>query len=276
MGLLQALQDILGVAGIHVDVQSFLLLFFLIFARMVSALSLAPFLGGPAIPSQVKVGLAAMTSMLLYPGLAQSSGVLPGSPLVYFALLGKELVVGMMIGFISELIFHGVQIAGIIIDTQRGMNQITYLAPELPGNISALGNLQLQASIVLFLAIGGHLFFLRSMAYSFQVLPPIQMPHLDTGWVPVANEFGRISASAILIGAQLSAPVVLTIFLIDVAFGSVQKIASSLKIGNDTHTAKSWIGLAVFFLSAAFFLDRLQQFLASMIPTIDRFVKSLT
>ena len=269
------LQGLLQSAGIHVDVQSFLLLFFLIFTRLISAFSLAPFMGGQALPAQAKVGLAAVTASLLYPGLAEAAGPLPGAPTFYFALLGKEFVVGMMIGFISQMIFFGVQIAGIVIDTQRGLNQITYLAPQLPGNVSALGNLQIQASIVLFLLLGGHLLFLRSLAHSFVVIPPVQMPHFSTGWLPVASEFGRISASAILVGVQLCAPVVLTIFLIDISFGSIQKVASSIHISNDAHTAKSWIGLGVFLLSVGFFFDRLQQFLASSIPTIDHFVKSL-
>ena len=85
----------------------------------------------------------------------------------------------------------------------------------------------------------------------------------------------RISASSILVGAQLCAPVVLTIFLVDIAFGSIQKVASSIRISNDAHTAKSWIGLGVLFLSAGFFFARLQEFLASSIPTIDHFVKAL-
>jgi flagellar biosynthesis protein FliR len=275
MAVLPTLQHLLESAGIHVNVASFLLLFFLIFTRLVSALSLAPFMGGQALPAHAKVGLAAVSAFLLYPGLSAAVGPMPASPLFYFALLGKEFAVGMIIGFISQMIFFGVQIAGIVIDTQRGLNQITYLAPELPGNVSALGNLQIQASIVLFLMLGGHLLFLRSMANSFLVIPPLQMPHIGTGWLPVAAEFIRISASAILVGAQLCAPVVLTIFLVDIAFGSIQKVASSIRIGNDAHTAKSWIGLAVLFLSAGFLFERLQEFLASSIPTIDHFVKSL-
>ncbi len=79
---------------------------------------------------------------------------MPDNFLFYCALLGKEFIVGMMIGFISQMVFFGVQIAGTIIDTQRGLNQITYLAPELPGNVSATGNLQIQASIALFLVLG--------------------------------------------------------------------------------------------------------------------------
>lgn len=273
MSYLPTLQHLLDSAGIHVTLLSFLLLFSLIFARLVAALSLAPFMGGQVLPAQAKVGLAAMSASLLYPALAARAVPLPASPLFYFALLGKEFVVGTMIGFISQMIFFGVQIAGIMIDTQRGLNQITYLAPELPGNVSALGNLQIQASIVLFLLLGGHLLFLRSLAKSFLVIQPVQLPHFSAGWLPVAGEFIRISASAILVGAQLCAPVVLTIFLVDIAFGSIQKLASSIRVGNDAHTAKSWIGLAVLFLSAGFFFDKLQKFLASSIPAIDRFVK---
>ena len=276
MGLVSPLQSLLQSAGIHVDVQSFLLLFFLIFTRLVSALSLTPFMGGQTLPAQVKVGLAAVITLLLYPTLAKSAGPLPGSPMFYFALLGKEFVVGMMIGFISQMIFFGVQIAGIVIDTQRGMNQISYLAPQLPGNVSAFGTLQIQASIVLFLLLGGHLLFLRSIAHSFLVIPPVQMPHFGMGWLPVASEFARISASAILVGAQLCAPVVLIIFLIDISFGSIQKVASSIRISHDSNTVKSWIGLAVLLLSVGFFFERLLQFLASVIPTINHFVESLS
>ena len=276
MQAFSALQSILGALGIHDSPQSFLMLFFLIFTRIVSTLTLTPFLGGSSLPGQIKVGLSAMVALLLYPGLSRGAGPLPDNFLFYCALLGKEFVVGMTLGFIAQMVFFGVQTAGIIIDTQRALNQITYLAPELPGNVSALGNLQIQASIVLFLALDGHLFFLRALAASFTTIPPIAMPHLGAGWEALAEEFTRISASALRIGAQLCAPVVLTIFLVDVSFGSVQKVASSLKIGNDTNTAKSWIGLAVFCLSAPFFFDRLQQYLASMIPTIYHFVQSLS
>jgi flagellar biosynthetic protein FliR len=275
MELFPTLQSVLQMAGIHSDVQMFLRLFFLIFTRILSAFSLAPFMGGQALPSQVKVGLAAITAALLYPGLAGSGGGMPQSAIFFAALLGKEFVVGMMIGFISQLVFFGVQIAGIVIDTQRGLNQITYLAPQLPGNVSALGMLQIQASIVLFVLLGGHLLFLRSLTYSFLVLPVTQLPHLASGWLAIANEFIRVSATAILVGAELCAPVVMTIFLVDVSFGSVQKVASSIRISNDTNVAKSFIGLGVLCLSAGFFFEQLQHFLVSVIPTIDHFVKSL-
>jgi flagellar biosynthetic protein FliR len=90
------------------------------------------------VSGQIKVGLSAVIAMLLLPGLAGTAH-LPASPLVYFALLAKEVLIGSIIGLLTQIVFFGIQLAGILIDTQRAMNQITYIAPQLPGNISILG-----------------------------------------------------------------------------------------------------------------------------------------
>jgi len=269
------LQDLLADAGVHMEVHTYLLFFALIFARLAAALALIPFLGGPSVPGRVKVGLAAVIAFVLSPSLMRSIGALPESLLHYLALLAKELLVGVVIGLITQMVFYGVEIAGTVIDTQRGLNQITYRAPQLPGNMSALGSLQFQASIALFLAMGGHLIFLRALAGSFLTIPLLQIPHLSAGWVALAAQFTRISAMALLIGAELCAPVVLAIFLVDVSFACVGKVASSIHISEDANIAKCWIGLAVFLVSVAFFLERLQKFLLSTIPMIESFTKSL-
>ena len=275
MNVFSILQAILNGAGLHVDVQTFLLVFGLILSRVASAVALIPFVGGPSVPGQIKIGFAALVSLVLFPSLLVAGDALPRSPLVYMALLIKEVVVGAIIGFSTQLVFYGVQIAGTIIDTQRGMNQITYLAPQLPGHVSALGNLKFQASLVLFLSLGGHLAFLRGLAKSFAVVPLSEMPHMQGGWVAVADHIARISANALAIGLQLSAPIVLAIFLVDVSFGCIGKVASQIRISNDANTAKSWIGLAVLFFGAAFLLGQLHHFFLFMLRSIEEITKVL-
>jgi flagellar biosynthetic protein FliR len=275
VNFLNTLQVILNDVGVHVDVQSSLLLFGLILGRVAAVFSLVPFIGGPSVPGQVKIGVAVIVSAVLFPGLVGMAGALPASPLFYLALLAKEVVVGAMIGFLTQLVFYGVQIAGIVIDTQRGLNQITYLAPQLPGNVSALGNFQFQTSLVLFLAIGGHLAFLRAVANSFAAVPLLAMPQMQVGWLALADQVARISANALALGVQLAAPVVLAIFLVDISFGSIGKVASQIRISNDANTAKSWIGLAVFFFAAAFLLAQLQKFFLLMLHAIGELAKSL-
>ena len=67
----------------------------------------------------------------------------------------------------------------------------------------------------------------------------------------------------------------LAIFLVDVSFGCIGKVASQIRINQDANVAKAWIGLAVFFLAAAFLLDLLPGFFAAAIQAISRFTRDL-
>ena len=142
--MIDSLQQILNAAGLRIDAAGGLVMLAMTMARLLSALFLTPFLGGPSVPSQVKVGLAFALSVLLLPHVAPAGAVAPGSPLTIAALVVKEVMIGALIGFASQLIFFAVQMAGTIVDTQRGLNQISYTAPQLPGHSSILGSLQLQ------------------------------------------------------------------------------------------------------------------------------------
>jgi flagellar biosynthesis protein FliR len=275
MSLLSTLQNVLRDAGLHVDVRSWIAIYGLIWARLLSTFTLVPFIGGPSVPGQIRVGLAAMLAAVLFPHLSSGSGAVPASAWFYLALIAKELIVGALIGLLAQMVFYGVQLAGILIDTQRGMNQITYLAPQLPGHVSALGNLKFQASLVLFLALQGHLIFIRALANSFTFVPLLSMPHLHVGLAALSDQVARISANAILVGAELAAPAVLAILLIDLSFGCIGKVASQIRINTDANTAKSWLGLALFLFASAFLLGQLPTYFAGMLHSIEEVTRSL-
>src|SRR5215471_17707679 len=158
----------LGYAG---SVDAFLIVFGLAFARIATAISLSPFLGGRAASNPVKIGLSAMLTLLILPGLQAGA---PGdaiSPLLFFALLLKESAVGLTIGVLSQLIFYAVQMAGALADTVRGMDQPGLTTPQLQSNVSVLAQLKFQMALVLFLTVNGHLMYIRSLALSFERIP---------------------------------------------------------------------------------------------------------
>src|SRR5579884_3763164 len=143
-------QQMLAGLGFHGDLTWFLLLFALAMARLLSAITLAPFLGGQAVPGQMKVGLAIVMTAVLSPYLAAQAPVQEMNALIAIGLLAKEVMIGTALGLTAQLIFLAIQMSGILMDTQRGMNQMTYVAPQLPGNSSVLGVFELQAGITLF------------------------------------------------------------------------------------------------------------------------------
>ena len=120
------------------NVSDFLVVFGLALGRVGSAVSLAPFLGGQAVSRNIKIGLSVVITALLMPALARGQTT-PAGPLLVVALLVKEVMIGVTIGFVAQLMLYAVQTAGALIDVQRGMDQPGLHVPQLAGNVSAMG-----------------------------------------------------------------------------------------------------------------------------------------
>lgn len=273
MQLLAALQHVFGALGFHRNVPDFLVVFGLAFTRIVAAISLTPFLGGQTVVSNIKVGLAVVITAIIFPGLPVQDPP-PANVVLIVALLLKEAIIGTITGFLTQLFLYAVQMAGALIDNQRGMNQPGLQAPQLPGNISVLGQLQFQAALVIFITLNGHLIFLRALAHSFQRLPLFSFPRM-TDPLSLAQQFGEISGHTLVLALQLAGPVLLTLFLVDVVFGAIGKVASQVNIHNESQPVKAYVGLVIFVLSIGFIFVRCQDLLGEMMLNISRVLERL-
>jgi flagellar biosynthesis protein FliR len=266
MGFLDALQRIVHDLGYHGDVAGFIVVFGLALGRVATAISLAPFFGGQAVASNIKLGLSVMVTALLMPTLARGSTA-PSDPVLVVALLAKEVMIGLTIGFIAQLMFYGVQTAGALIDVQRGMDQPGLHVPQLASNISVTGLFQFQLALVLIFFLNGHLIYLRALADSFVRIPLIGFPALAAP-ASVAQRMGQISGQVFVVAIQLDAPVLITLFLADVIFGAINKIASQVNVNNESLPVKAMVGLLILVPSIAFIFGRTGELLSQMIWNI--------
>ena len=271
--MLFALQRILADVGFHTEITSFVLLFGLTLARLTTAIGLAPFLGGKSVSGRVKIGLAVLMSMLLLPSIARQSNIGEINTLRVLCLLIKEALIGATIGFLSQLVFYMVQMSGAMIDYSRGMSQATFFAPQLEANVSLIGKLQLQATLVLFLLFNGHLVFLRALADSYRSVPVLEFPKFGSGMLPAAEQMARYTGESLTIAVQLSAPVLIALFLVDVSFGLLGKAASGFHVHSESQTVKSLLGLGVVFLALAYILDRMPSLFDGMIQEVGELVR---
>jgi flagellar biosynthetic protein FliR len=272
MDLFGALKDIVGRLGYGPDAGAFLEVFGLAFARVAAAMSLAPFLGGRAVSSTAKTGLAAMLTLLLMPGLAAGARAVETGPLLFFALLLKESAVGLTIGILSQLIFNGVQMAGALVDTARGLDQPGLFTPQLESNASAMAQLKVQLALVLFLALDGHLIFIRSLASSFERIPLRGFAHFDNAG---AERAAALSAQVFSVALQLAAPVLVALFLVDICFAALAKVAPQMNVYVESQPVKSMVGLVVFLLAFGAIVIRLQGVLAGFLSDVFSFVAGL-
>lgn len=276
MGLLDALGRVLHTLGMRGDITQFIVLFGLALARVGTAISMVPFLGGQSVPSKVKTGLAVVVVGLLYPALAAFTGEVPVNAVLVTGLLAKEVLVGATIGLLAQFVFYAVQTAGILVDTQRGMDQPSMLSAQLASHGSMLGNFKYQAALVLFLAFNGHLLFINAIYASYQKVPLVTFPHFKAGVSAVLEHIARLSADMLLIAVQIAAPVMVAMFLVDLTFGALQKVAGRINVHAESQPIKSLVGLALVFLVIGFVLQGMRAHFATMLRNLYDFLNSIT
>ena len=258
---------ILNGLGIKQPPLVFLSLYGLIMARLVPAINYTPFLGGAAISTPVKIGLAFTLTFLLYPAMASAipAETVPTSLIPYIFLAIKKGLIGFTIGYITSLVFYGIQSAGQMVDNARGATIAQLQNLQLSTQTSLLGNMKLQVAIVLFFCLDGHLLYIKALFYSFERLPVNAFPQMAGGLVvggeltPIVSDIIHMSADVLLVSMQLAAPVLICLFLTDIVFGIFNRVAPQMNVFFLSLPIKMLLGCGMLFLVWAAIISQMEQ-----------------
>jgi type III secretion protein T len=221
--------------------------FFLTLARLLPIMVLAPFLGAKNLPMVIRMLFSvALVAIFLPQNLMQATKEL-GFGLEYILLAMKELIIGATLGFLAAVPFFIAQMAGTLIDHQRGASSLQVTDPSTQSQASSIGVMYNYVLIALFFLLNGPFIFFEGIATSYKILPvdtwinPIFF-HLETPfWKQIYSLFNMMMVLAI----QLSAPALIGIFLTDMFLGIANRLAPQVQIVFLGMSLKSWIGLAL-------------------------------
>jgi len=237
--------DFLAESAFHRGLDQSILLAGLVMARLMPIVLLVPFLGGKAAPSQVKIGLALVLTVLVYPSVWVVAPALPDSAPVIGALVVKEVAVGLMLGFVTALIFHAVRMAGRLVDTTRGETKGMSMVPQTRVQASPIGSFLVQLFIVVFMVTGGHRLFFAALTRSFERIPPYEVLAVGDRAPSLAFGVARLATDAIEIAVLLAFPVIAAILLTNIFLALVSKAAPQINVFFLGMPLKALIGIAV-------------------------------
>jgi flagellar biosynthetic protein FliR len=193
-------------------------------ARATGFVVLAPPFNSSGIPMPVKGALALALSLVVFPQLSGDMPAVTAGFLVVAAV--TEAVIGAALGFVVQVLFTAVQLAGDIIDLAGGFSlQPAYDPLSLTMN-SAIGRLHYLLAITLLFTSGGHLMLVRGFVTSYEGLP--LGGSLDTAQVgaAMATALGMMFLAAL----QIAGPMVAVLLLADVALALLSKAAPALNM----------------------------------------------
>ena len=233
---------------------NYLLLFMLIFTRWLVMTIFIPFLGAALLPALVRLALAILLSIVSFLMLFEHSIFPKLSITLIVALFIKEALVGFIIGLFASLIFYAYELFGQILDIARSASMAKLLVPELKQQSSPMGTLLFQLALALFFSLGLHVPAIKTLYLSFEHFPPL----LLTTNLYSPHHLGlcvRIIAALFELALRLSIPVVFTCFLIDLAFGFLNRVAPQINAYFLSLPAKMMGGLIMLFFLIPLVID---------------------
>ena len=198
----------------------------LVFARISMIIAVIPVFGSANVPITVKVGLSAFLSIIVY-SFSEPSGI----PEVQFVtgLLGlilKEGIIGLLFGFITGLLFYGIQFAGHFISFQMGFAMVQIIDPQSQDRVPIIGQFYFIMAILLFLIINGHHLILSGLVESFTIVP------IGTGILSgeLIALLTKLTGNVFVLALKIASPIMVTLFLTDVMMGIIARTVPQMNI----------------------------------------------
>lgn len=230
-------------------VDKFLILL-LVFVRMSSLFVITPVFGRREMPSYLKIGLAFFCSYILVPLLGDVK--VEYTNLLSFAVLAsKEFLVGIIIGYVSFLVFSALYVAGQIIDIQIGFGMVNVLDPTMNTQIPITGNFIYILATLFFLAIDGHHMLISALFKSYSVLPINGFAFTEA----MVNNITTIFSDVFVIGFKISIPVLAAALLAEVALGILSKTVPQMNVFVVGIPLKIGIGLLTLYVMIPIFVQ---------------------
>lgn len=225
----------------------------------ISGLFLAmPVVSSAMMPMRVRVIFALVLALLVAPMIPESLSFLHFQA-VHVLYVFDELLLGLLMGFVLQLVFQVFILGGQVIAMQTGLGFATMVDPASKASVPLISQFYLMLVTLTFLALNGHLAILDALMGSFQHLPPGQI-HSSLSAIGAVLAFsGWMFKEAVLVAL----PAISALLIVSMSFGVMTRVAPQLNIFSLGFPMTLLMGMVIISISlpgvAAQIADSLEQ-----------------
>lgn len=195
------------------------------FFRVGGFLLSAPIIGTQLVPARLRIVLAVLLTALIVPTLPPVPAIdlisLPS-----FILVAQQLLIGVALGLVLQVVLQLFVVAGQLIAMQMGLGFASMVDPTNGVSVTVLSQFHLMLVTMLFVTMNGHLAMIEVFAESFRLLP-VGAGFLSSNALWSLASWGAWMFSSALL---MALPAVASLLIINFSMGVVTRAAPQLNI----------------------------------------------
>ena len=224
-------------------------------ARILALLATAPIFNSAGLSARLRLVTGLAITLAVAPALPQATTIIPPGSWQGLAVLGQQMLIGIVMGFSLRLMFTAVDVAGELIGLQMGLSFATFFDPHSSAQTAVISSFLGLVTSLLFLSMNGHLLVLSVLAESFCVLPIGLKPFAAPGFSALLAWSATLFSS----GLMLALPMIAALMIANIALGVLARIAPQLNIFAVGFPVTSITGFAMLMLSMPHLGDAMQR-----------------
>ncbi len=247
--------------------------FSILFTRLLTTLSLAPFFGGQSFSYLHRVAITFFIAFIMVPVLDLPDSFHQFLENNYFILLLQQVFIGFFIGTSLQLIFIAFQMAGEFFSIQMGFGINEVLDPLSEWSLPLMGTFKSVIGLFIFFVSYSHLWLIQAVVFSFEKLPHLNFDVMMFNYHQSTIKFLLYFFSGMfVISLKIAMPVMGTLFLVSVTLGILSKAAPQMNILMLGFTLKIFTAFCVLGIMAPIVVELMLSHFDFYFRVIDKFI----
>lgn len=222
----------------------------LILIRITTFIVISPAFSLRGLPNTMKIGLPSALTAFAYSSVVEFIPV--ANMFIFFTYAIKEALIGLAMGYVTNLVFTACEMAGQLIDFQVGFTMATVYDPITGNSVSNYGKAYYWIAIAALFLLDMHHYMIMGMIESFTLIP------LGTYLVDgleiemIVNIFGAVFETAL----NFAAPMIIVLLVADAVLGIISRTVPQINVFMLGMPVKALVSFIVFLVSISFVLTR--------------------
>lgn len=216
-----------------------------------------PIFGDAPTPIRVRALCAVALSVAMQPLLPKGWAPQLGTNFIIFvAYVLRELLIGIVIGYLARLAFDGLLMAANVVAYQMGFGTATLFLPEMGGTVDSFTVFHRMITMLIFLSLGLHHIWISALAESFRVIPGgAAFPQSGLGVLLM-----DMTATVFTTAVQLSAPILVALLFSMAALGLIARTVPQMNVFNMSFPLSFFLGLVIYIATMPLFAPWMQDY----------------
>ncbi|MDY0235489.1 MAG: flagellar biosynthetic protein FliR [Gudongella sp.] len=237
----------------------------LIMMRITAFMVTSPGYSFRGIPNILKVAISGVVTIFIYMALPDMAIVGGISEFAFLAI--KETIFGLSIGFVTQMIFSTIEMAGKLIDFQVGFSMGAVYDPAMGAQASNYGRTYYWIAIAIFFLLDMHQLLLEMVIRSYEFMPIGSVSIEKFNPEAIVVIFSRVFELSI----NLAAPMIITVLITDVVLGLISRTVPQINVFMLGMPMKSMVSFLVFLVSISWIMNSA----GNIIETIPKYIEGV-